>query len=143
MSQQFYITTIPHLSNLNTNCNSRNGETMGFFDEIDYDDYEDVPIEDMLDEFGSVRTCPPTPLDGFSGGNLTSWIETCDSYTNKTTHMKFSPEKPANSTSGSKTFVLRKPKGPGVTNGLSLIIDSIKCGWHSTSLFDGIKVRSI
>ena len=48
---------------------------MGFFDEIDYDDYEDVPIEDMLDEFGSVRTCPPTPLDGFSGGNLTSWIE--------------------------------------------------------------------
>ena len=126
--------------------NARNGETIGFFDEIDYEEYEDetgdIPIEDLLDEFGNVRTCPLTPLDGLTGGNLSYWIETCDSYSNKTIHMDFNPEKPANSTSGSKAFILRKPKGPGVSNGLSVIIDSIKCGWHSTSLFDGIKVRS-
>ena len=89
--------------------NARNGETIGFFDEIDYEDYEDetgdIPIEDLLDEFGNVRTCPLTPLDGMSGGNLTYWIETCDSYSNKTIQMNFNPEKHSNSTSGTRGTV--------------------------------------
>ena len=33
-------------------------------------------------------------------------------------------------------------KGPGIRNGLTVIVDKLQCGWLSSSVFDGIKVEN-
>ena len=33
-------------------------------------------------------------------------------------------------------------KGPGIRNGLTVIVDTLQCGWLSSGVFDGIKVEN-
>ena len=38
-------------------------------------------------------------------------------------------------------FNVTNVKGPGIRNGLTVIVDTLPCGWLSSSVFDGIKVK--
>ena len=39
-------------------------------------------------------------------------------------------------------FNVTNVKGPGIKNGLTVIVDKLPCGWLSSSVFDGIKVEN-
>ena len=115
-----------------------------------------------MDAFGDAVTCPNTPLDVpdfFENGG--SWTETCETYkntaagtstntkhaddyyneyqdysTNEIKTVKNTNQKPKEE----EAFKLKNVLGAGIDRGLSVIVDTLECGWHSTSLFDGVKV---
>ena len=116
-----------------------------------------------MDAFGDAVTCPNTPLDVpdfFENGG--SWTETCETYkntaagtstntkhdddyyneyyqdysTNEIQTVKNTNQKPKEE----EAFKLKNVLGAGIDRGLSVIVDTLECGWHSTSLFDGVKV---
>ena len=118
-------------------------------DTFDYYDYED-DYSAFMDAFGDALTCPYTPLDNAT--ESPPWTDTCDDvydiaeYEEYLTNSKSNHDdtKTSNSNQKSKeTFKLKNVLGAGINRGLSVIVDTLECGWHSTSLFDGVKVYYI
>ena len=98
-----------------------------FFDDYDYDnDNDTASYYDSQSSGGLV--CPDTPLNKDSDK---TWTETC---------IKNIAQNSTSKTNKNSTFVLRSVLGPGIRNGLKVIVDTLKCGWHSTSIYDGLKV---
>ena len=50
-------------------------------------------------------------------------------------------DKNQNKTNLKEKFNVTNVKGPGISNGLTVLVDTLQCGWLSSSVFDGIKVR--
>ena len=78
-------------------------------------------------------------IDVDSNHKNVTWAETCMRYDENTNAPNTSTN--TNNTTNNTNFVLRKVTGPGVRKGLSVIMDTLECGWHSTSIFDGVKVK--
>ena len=80
-------------------------------------------------------------IDVDSNNKNVTWAETCMRYDENTNAPNTSTN--TNNATNNTNFVLRKVTGPGVRKGLSVIMDTLECGWHSTSIFDGVKVIEI
>ena len=117
-------------------------------DTFDYYDYEE-DYSAFMDAFGDALTCPWTPLDNAT--ESPPWTDTCDDvydiaeYEEYLTNSKSNHDdtKTNNNQQPKETFKLKNVLGAGINRGLSVIVDTLECGWHSTSLFDGVKVLKL
>ncbi len=123
---------IPPLYNLN-DVGSAIGDDFAILNE-DYEE-EDEPDEDYGD-YGQDGKCPDTPIDHDAENETELWKEACSEAKIPTSNTTST----LNSTKEKSPFVMKNFTGPGLNKGLSVLVDTLACGWPSTSLFDGVKV---
>lgn len=110
-----------------------------------YDDYgtnESFSNDDVGIEFDP-RGCIKTPLDYETDDNgkpiyTISWDDTCDYLMESYNVSQTQPTKSNSSTN--HTFELRNATGTGVANGLSILVDTMRCGWLPSTLIEGVKI---
>jgi hypothetical protein len=94
--------------------------------------------------------CPASPLDQ-NQDSSGAWTGACDKYQEKKAEAEAakklepsstatSSQSPKNLTCKNSRTVLRNTTGPGTNRGLTVLVDTLACGWLSTSSFDGLKV---
>ena len=96
-----------------------------------------------MEAFGDSLNCPWTPLDNVTEASDdidASWTNTCENYNDYKDYSTNEIKKNQNQKPKEETFKLKNVLGAGINRGLSVIVDTLECGWHSTSLFDGVKV---
>ena len=108
--------------------NYRNADLILNVEDFDYDYDNGNDTDSYYDSPNSGGICPDTPLNK---DTEKTWTETCITKVVQNATSK---------TNKNSTFVLRSVLGPGIKNGLTVIVDTLKCGWHSTSIYDGLKV---
>lgn len=99
------------------------------------DTIEDHGVDDAgadLDDSNWNGICPKSPIDQ----NDTNWPETCQDLLEDSAKTTLTSP----STTEKTGYALRNATGPGIFRGLSVVVDTLACGWLSTSSFDGIKV---
>ena len=123
---------------MNIFSNRSAGQTGVIFEDNDYEDYgdKDGDDQDYGDWVGDNYVCPKSPLDyeyygEYDYGN--GWTGVCENLN--------STDSRNNSQSHNNTAtILQNVSGAGASKGLSVIVDSLACGWLSSNVFEGIKV---
>ena len=110
-------------------------------EEEDYDSEGSGDKNQDGDWDGDNFVCPKSPLDyegpdnDFDGKNDydEGWSGVCENLN--------STDSRNNSQSHNNTStILQNVSGAGASKGLSVIVDSLACGWLSSNVFEGIKV---
>ena len=112
--------------------------TTEFYEYFYYDYYEYYETEnssygnygDYSVDYSDKTSCPESPID------TNEWQDMCHEETENNVDHSTNHTNPHSMAK----FHVEKIKGPGVRNGLSVIVDTLQCGWLSSSVFEGIKV---
>ena len=79
------------------------------------------------------NSCPNSPLDSNDWEGVCPEEDVIDDLKKDKNHTH---------TNSKGKFNVANVKGPGIRNGLTVIVDTLQCGWLSSSVFDGIKVKN-
>ena len=86
-------------------------------------------------------SCPVSPLDY---GSEELWVPACEeilsNLSNETDIVKVEEEVEEIKDKNETNFELKMAAGGGMSQGLTIVVDSLSCGWLPSSIYDGIKV---
>ena len=103
-------------------------------DDYDNNDYND---NDSYYQSWTLDTCPPTALDMGSENANSDWVTSCENILNQS---QISSQTPNAAVATKLAPEMLKASGGGMDQGMTVLIDSLNCGWMPSSVFDGIKV---